>query len=244
MDTNQSNALDKTVAGDTLSGVVAMASTAALMVNAAGATIVSAVVGGIQSAIAGGFESDVVGGFRLAGGATDWPTFSATRSRLQVAPMIVTSLAAGWTTATIAPWNIAPATGTPQAFYLPYLHNGATLASVTVFISVTGPHSGVPAVLPSIAVVRYLTSGAISAQALASSSPQSFTPAPGTAAAWDDTNQIQGLLYTCNQNNVIDTTQYHYGAVVIDENGANAVAGNKYIGVLYTYSGIANMAFP
>ena len=49
---------------------------------------------------------------------------------------------------------------------------------------------------------------------------------------------------TCNQNNVIDITQYQYDVTIVDENGANSIAGSNYWGLSTSYTSIQNMAFP
>ena len=154
-------------------------------------------------------------------------------------------LAAGWTTATNLGYLVGPGTGTGQVLVLKGLHNGATLSTITVALSVTTAHSGVPASLPQLFVERYnvTAGGAVASVALSSSDPQLFTPAPGTGAAWVAGNVIQPLVYTCNQNNVIDTSQYLYIAVLYDENGANSQSGNKYLSVAYGYTAIADMRF-
>lgn len=86
LDADHANALDKSVAGDTLQGVVKMASTAAVEVNTVGAAIIVSVgngfratasgavnvttAGGIQSNAAGGIEAQTPGGIQpgISGG--------------------------------------------------------------------------------------------------------------------------------------------------------------------------------
>ena len=247
MDSNQSNALDKTLSGDTLYGSVSMSSFGAILVNTSGAQINSSVSAGLVSSVAGGFMSTAVGGFQLAGGPTDWPTFSASRSRSQVWPLLpVASLAGAWTASSTNPNLTGNASGTQQAFFMPGLHNGATLSTVTVYLSVAGPHAvSYPANPPSIVVVRYKMAGAVTSSPLSTSSSQGFTPwPPASGTAWDDGGAIQALVFTCNENNVVDTTQYTYVLVLSDENGLHSVTGNVYVGVQYGYTAIPNMAFP
>ncbi len=243
MDSNQSNALDKTVAGDTISGAVALASTGSLLVNASGAVINSSVAAGIVSSVSGGFQTTAVGGFKLAGGSTDWPTFSTARTRTQVWPLLFPVLGSGWTVSSSNGFLIGPATTQSQLLWLPNLHNGATLSSVAIFFSVTGAHAGVPT-MPTLAVYRFPLVGTIGAQALSSSAIQAFSPTPGSGAAWVASNNIQTLIYNSNQNNVIDTTAYLYTATLTDESTPNQVAGNFYLGIDYGYTAISNMAFP
>ena len=80
LDINVSNALDKTIAGDTLSGVIVVNSTGQIdaafanniVANATGACK-SNVSGGIQSTVAGGIQATAIGGIvpTVAGGISD-----------------------------------------------------------------------------------------------------------------------------------------------------------------------------
>ncbi|HEY6461622.1 MAG TPA: hypothetical protein VIY73_15750, partial [Polyangiaceae bacterium] len=79
LDVDHANALDKTIAGDQLAGVMTMAST-----------------GQIQASVAAGLQSMVPGGIVLDGGANDWVGFSAPRSRIVWAPPVIGGLASGW----------------------------------------------------------------------------------------------------------------------------------------------------
>jgi hypothetical protein len=250
--TDITNALDKSTAGDTLSGVVTMASTAAIDVANAGANITSSVAGGIIVSAAAGLKTTAAGGFQLAGGSTDWPTFSSNRSYSKAQPLLYTSLATSWTNVTpvgsLASYGIfGGATTTSQPILLPAPHNGATLASIAILLTVVS-HANVPANLPTIAVFRLpVTAGVgtpLTAQALSTSSPQSFSPTPASGAAWYSSGDIQALVFSCNQNNVVDNANYIYGASIVDENGSNSATGNFYYAVGYSYTTILNMAFP
>lgn len=61
LDIDHANALDKTTAGDTLSGPIAMASTA---------TITASTAGNIIASVAGGIAAGVTGGFKIGAGAS------------------------------------------------------------------------------------------------------------------------------------------------------------------------------
>lgn len=253
IDTNVSNSLDKTVAGDTLSGVVTMAATAQINVASAGARVQASVASGILAAVVGGMNSGTTSGFALTGGAGDWPTFgvggASPRGRVVTQAIVPTNMVGGWTTIDGLSFGhtylIGPATTAKQPIQLTALHNGATLAQVIVLLSVTS-HSNVPANLPNLSVFRYpITVGsAFGSQALASSDPQPFTPTPGSGSLWTASGNVQALTYTTSQNNVIDTSSYVYGISLQDENGTNSVAGNVYIAIQLVYSHITSMQFP
>jgi hypothetical protein len=76
--------------------------------------------------------------------------------------------------------------------------------------------------------------------ALSTTNPQAFTPTPGSGAAWYDGSALQQLTYTCNQNNVIATGTLYF-IQLVDENGANSIAGDIYYGITLNYT-VANMA--
>lgn len=247
--TSITNAADKSSAGDLISGVWQLASTAGIDVNNAGAQINSSVAGGIVSSAAAGIKTTAAGGFQLAGGSTDWPTFSSNRSYSKAWQIAYPTLETGWSNTVAGNASIGligGATTGAQPLILPGLHNGATLASVSVLFYVGTSHSAVPANLPTIAVFRIpVTAGvgtAYAATPLSTSSPQSFSPTPSSGAAWYSSGNIQALTFSCNQDNVIDTANYIYGATIVDENGANSASGNFYYAIGYTYTTISSMA--
>lgn len=156
-------------------------------------------------------------------------------------------LQTGWTSAGIGvpPVIAGPATTVPQPFLITQLHNGARLASVKCHVFVKGAHVGVPAAFPSFNVYRSLIADgqALGNQvSLFSGGAKFFTAA--NAAAWDNGNLQQSATFTCDQNHTIDTANYEYFVVIIDENGVNAVAGNDYIGFELDYTTIGSMKFP
>ena len=233
--------------------------------------VLSNVANGIQSTATAGISTNTMGtiqsnkstgGFVMNGGPNDWPTFTSDRSRTVCYPIQVgySGTSAGFAMAT--GWGCyssgdAITTNTVntnlQTLLLPAPHNGSTISSVSVVFAVSDPHSGGIAgiTFPKISVTcRQLGSGVSygSPVYLSSSNTQTF-PTPGSAAIWYNTNRSQLLTYTCNQNNVVDTTQYTYSLYIEDENNGssgmtNAVAGNIYVGVQVNYTTIPNMQFP
>ncbi len=244
LDSDHANALDKTIAGDTLSGVITMAST-------------GQIIGGAANA----FQSGAVGGFELTGGSTDWPTFSATRSRTAVQPARYLGAPTGWLAGTDTDINGRPISsvafgpGTAQWASIPIdrIHNGATLATVTVWVQVVGGHSGVPLVLPQVDVITMniagftpgsynsLRSGFNGAVMFGASG--SGSTAPATATAWFNGGVAQSWVFNCNQNNVINTSTNLYAIQLQDESSTNSLPGNRYYGFQLGYTTIPNMAF-
>lgn len=251
LDIDHANALDKSVAGDTLNGIVQIAATGGIECTTPGGGIGSFIPGGIIAETSASIISNTVGGIALCGGSTDYPTYSvvsgstvipASRSFSRVVPLMVNTVFSGWTASLSGPGFTAA--GTFQIFTLPTLWNGATLSSVSVAFIVESSHSGVPANLPSISVSRYALTGSpgASVSALSTTSVQSFSPAPGSGAAWYNSGAYQALTYTANQNNVINSTLYQYVIGITDEYGANSIAGNYYVAATLNYTAVANMA--
>lgn len=238
------------IQGEVTGAIIAIASGGILGNVAKG--IQAGIADGIDADVAGGIQSSVVGGFRLAGGASDWVTFSAARSRDNTARVIQpdvlsTGWTGGWGASGYAPGIVGPGTTVPQRIPLTKLHDGATMSQLTIVFAVAGAHAGgEPAFYPTFEVYALLLSNGSSptaALALSTSASQAF-PSAGSGAAWYDLGKIQSFNYSCNQNNVIDQSRYVYVLVITDENGANSASGNFYIATEPTYSAIANMAFP
>lgn len=253
LDIDHANALDKTAAGDTLLGNVTT-SGAGRITAATAAGIVSSTAFGIQTTVAAGIVSGVAGGIQLAGGVLDWPTFQFARSRGVSYPIIPAFVPSGWT-AGAAPGGAslqANASNNALAILLPVMHDGATLNAVSVLLSVTTPHSAVPASLPTIQCQRMQVGVSGNTlpitQDLSTVPVQSFggtgtPPPPATGAAWVNSNKTQLLIYSCNQNNVISTASYAYVLYVTDENGANSQAGNFYLGITLQFTNIQDLRF-
>lgn len=274
LDTDHANSVDKTTAGDTISGVVTVAgassgitiastSTQGLKCNA-GALIdnfgtIQCENGGAVNFLAGSTGSVLGtvsigngGQIAVAGGSTgkfqcnNGPSdvkFPATTRQISTG-MVPYTLGTGWTIPSSNIRLTGPATTATQVLALPSLHQGSIVSAVVVCIKVLGAHANVPAVLPTIDIRRKRLTAAIESDvSLLSGGPAAF-PTPGSGAAWDNGNVPQVWTGTLNQFNTIDNTQYCYYAVLVDENGANSVAGNTYLGMIVTCGTITSLALP
>ena len=252
IDVDHANALDKTSAGDTVAGTV----------NFSGSGKVSAnIAGSVVGATAGGIQSGVVGGLQLSGGSTDWPAFSANRSRViavpfDVAPLVITAAAtSGGNTGTYAPgtsnWNPAQGLVTTvvnsgsanvYSYLVPLrqLHNGATMTSASIYLTGAGAHGALPAVMPAFGILRFQVSNPASGWSSLNSGGTSSQDPTAVLATY---KALHSWSFTCNQNNVIDTTQYTYFAVIWDEANTNALGGNQYAGLALAFTAIADMRF-
>lgn len=262
LDVDHANALDKTSAGDTLSGVVT---------TSGAGSIHAATSGGVQATVAGGITSagTANGGIALIGGANDWITFgvggASPRTRQIVSPadtMIFVSdavmsqgggFAVNFTaTSTNAP-KIPASTGgmmttvvnTANAnvwgYYLPLrqLHNGATLTSAALWLAGSSSQSSLPQTMPAFGIYRMPILAATGFVSL-NSSPGYAVDGSASVSAFKTAHSI---AFTANQDNVIDTTQYAYAAVIWDQGGTNAVAGDTFLGIVLTYGSITSMQF-
>lgn len=207
--------------------------------------------GQLSSAVPGGIQSSVPGGISLGGGSTDFVGTGSVRTKKSLdIPCPVNPRQIDGTN-----WDIQSGllisesnAGTTLQLRIPGLHQGALLSTVTLYFAVQGAHSAVPATLPNLAVYRRRTNTGATIPAMdpLSTAPgniQAFTPAPANAAAWVDSNQVQALTFSCNQNNVIDLTQYTYLLFLSDESGAGSVFGNQYVSIAAVHTNIANMNF-
>jgi hypothetical protein len=151
------------------------------------------------------------------------------------------ALTGSWTT--LVQGISSNAVGNQWVVPLERLHNGATLDQLVVTFQVWLTHSGVPANLPSLSVVRYNNFNLDSAEALGIPDPQSFSPTPSSGSAWYDGQATQFLVYDCIHNNVIDNSQYTYYVIITDESGTNSQPENNYGNITMQFTGIPNQSW-
>lgn len=100
----------------------------------------------------------------------------------------------------------------------PYVPDGATITEVAIELRGAGGHAALPTVMPAMKVGR--TSSGASAQLHSAANP--IVDASVSVAAYQS---IHGITATCNQNNVVDKSLYHYWVALFNEGSANAIAG-------------------
>jgi len=102
-------------------------------------------------------------------------------------------------------------------------HDGATLTQIVVYFHVGALHAGLPSVMPSVRVLRQDASGntvaLTSAAAGADVNGYVYVPKPASGAAWTNNFATQSLTVPCDQNNVIDESQYTYIVELVEEQG-------------------------
>jgi hypothetical protein len=107
------------------------------------------------------------------------------------------------------------------------VHDGSTLSSVAFIFAVRTAHASVPEYLPRFRVARVSESGVVEPLRAPDSTTdfegfQFFSPRPASGALWYAGSGPQTYTYTCNVNNVVDLSRYHYIIEVQDERGANS----------------------
>jgi hypothetical protein len=130
------------------------------------------------------------------------------------------------------------------------VHHGATLTGATLTFRVNDAHAaGVPDSLIAFRVLAVDVNGnvlTLSSTAVAGTDGSvAFTPRPANGAAWNAAGAAQTVACTCDQNNVIDVTQYSYWVEVFDEMGTNAyqaaLLGNTFLSLACTFTNITDM---
>jgi hypothetical protein len=103
------------------------------------------------------------------------------------------------------------------------VHDGATIASVSVTFHVSYPHTSLPTVMPSVRVLRQDAFGNVvvltSAAAAADLNGFVYVAKPSGPGAWTNAFGQQTLEVPCDQNNVVDCSQYSYLVELVDEQG-------------------------
>jgi len=224
IDINVSESLDKTAAGDTIAGTVATTG-----------------AGRIEAAAAAAIRSTAAGGIRHDGGANDWVTFSANRTRTLMSPLTPVFESANMTTNYHL--QASAVTGSFGTWLRPE-HDGGVITAVILWFRIQTGHAAVPAVKPTLRIALYdltLSTGAVGN--LAVTGTQTISPAVAVGP-YENGGAVQSYTYTCTQNNAIDRSKHRFGLFVVDENGANSQIGNEYFGAQVVIGSIASMRFP
>jgi hypothetical protein len=121
------------------------------------------------------------------------------------------------------------------------LHNGATLSSVDIFWK-TAVHGSMPAVRMSARIMRsYVAEGDAVASNLDLYTGGFLFHTTGNITSYS--NKYQKLTFVCDTLNVIDTTQYRYALIIVNESGANSAANSVFTHVKFNYTSITDMRF-
>lgn len=202
LDIDHANALDKTVAGDTIAGVVILGAAAKLTTSGGGT-----------------FELKNNDYVKLGAGHAG---LSQVRTRLIAGGAVY---AAAWTIGLIS--LVRPAlkgNATTDVAIIQIediLQNGETISQIDLLFQITNNHAGgLPAVQPQFSFVRYKKDGT-------NLSLGTIVMAAGTTGVYYNGGAAQTLSLT-GLTEVIDKTQYTYGILLQDESGANSVAGNLF----------------
>lgn len=98
---------------------------------------------------------------------------------------------------------------------------GATISQITIGFRVGTPHTTLPQAMPSARLLRVDPNGnAVPCTSTASGADANgwvYATKPSSAAAWFNLGASQTFVLPCDQNNVVDRTQYFYQLEVQDE---------------------------
>jgi hypothetical protein len=249
LDADHVKALDKT--GDTINGGLIQVDPGGEIRSNTEGGLSTATASGIKVNAAGGLFINSTGGLTLFG-STNWPTFFATRTVVRSCPFnpyIGTGwvVSSGGSLSVTSLYTLGPGTSS-SAFVdiTPFVHDGATLDSVTIDFCVTLAHPSITSMtFPKANVARtQLGAGRSASNGASLNAGGAVTfPTPGSAAAYVNSNLSQSLVLPCDQNNVIDKSQYKYTLIMADENGTNSVANSTAVlGVRLSHT-VANMKF-
>lgn len=171
-----------------------------------------------------------------------WPTWQTPVSRSLIQPVLDGQPVTG--TFFILEQGISDnATGGAWVVPISRLQNGGTLTSVVCTFQVWLNRTDVPAVLPNLQVIRYTYGNEGTSGVWLSSTNQQFFPTPGSGSAYYDGQNVQKITYTCNQNNVIDNTQYYYVVIITDESGTHSVDQNNFFSLQCNYTNIPDQSW-
>jgi hypothetical protein len=184
-------------------------------------------------------------GGRIVLGDSDWPTFSAVRTRTRAFGFNPCAAPpAGWTHELFGRLeSAAPSpTTTPAVLYMEVpAHNGARLLAVGLSMAIGSSHF--PADKPSFDVVRLnLATNAYTTLGLAVA-----TPSGTDAASYYSGGANKIAIFSCGSTaglEPMNAATYRYFLSFIDEHGAGALAGNKVNYAYAIYDDIVDMRFP
>lgn len=111
------------------------------------------------------------------------------------------------------------------SFYIPLrVHDGSRITSATVRFRVPFPRAKKPVVMPKLRIIRVSPDGTtVALKSIAGGADADGYASPAVSEsgdAWYNAGQPQGYRYTCDQNHVVDSSEYLYYAQVIEECGA------------------------
>lgn len=204
------------------------------------------VTGPMQVAYGGSLTTKNAARFVVTG-ASAWPKFAVGHSkrtrrilnttfRFQTREMFFWKHVLGMSGATtnlagiqspFCSYQAASGTIFAPSFHMPLrVHDGGKFSKATFTFRVPSPRTKKPEVMPKFRIIRTdLEGNVVPLKSTASGADIDgyVSPdVPDTGDAWHNGGNAQTFDYVCDQNNVIDLSQYQYWAQVIEERGAKA----------------------
>ena len=213
--------------------------------------------GGISQGIAitasHGLATSGSGSIQLAAGASDWIRYASTRTVTKNIPLsppgFSGALGTGWTSCVFAtgPTLVGGATGNNVLIPLNSLFdgsvNGAVLTGAKLVYAIGSSHSGQPASPISFGLLKQPIAGgsSLGGTALLSGGPQNL-PWPGSTAAYYSSGNVQQFTPANQPSETINLANNLYYMQLQDESSTNSIAGNLFLALVCTFTGIANSA--
>ena len=226
IDASHALALDKTVAGDTLSGAVLFGGSSASLTFSGGGDLVVSGAGSTYQTQTGG---------RIILNDNDHPIYIIGRSLSRVAPILVQL---GNTFHWIVDQNrsvvsvVAGIVG--NCDLTRFMIDGATLNSVDIYMAVGTVHASVPFVMPGFVLTQRTVTTGVGAASWA----RSFG-APASGAAWYASGATQTVNMTVGAT--VNRATSVFDLQITDESGTGSQIGNIYHSVRLNFTGITDM---
>ena len=218
IDIDHVNAVDRSIAGDTIVGAISM-SGAGASITCPNTTMTGA--GSLLTTTSGG---------RIVLGDNDYPQYSAPRTFQRCLPFLVQQGSNLNWLVDIDGSTANGAVGLNGTVDLSRtLVDASILTAVDVYFYVGQTHASVPAVMPKFTLYQLNSSAALLPIATGNVSN------PGTGAAWYAAGAIQNFTLIV-PSLTIDRANGTYYVTVIDESGANSLTGNIYQSLRLTYT--------
>jgi hypothetical protein len=247
LDINVSESVDKTVAGDTVSGVLTFASASGVTMQSGSALTqnsgATAALSGVTTVTGAASKITTASSGRIEHGDNDYPQLAVGHTgRTMVRYYSFGQFPrVGDSNADIGLIGMTLAAAEAAAFILP-VHHGAVLTSAAVrFIPNTG-HANLPGTNIALTIARRSNAvgGAQATANLLSTGAVSYAPVGAPATADYNDGLIKALTLTCDQNHTIDRTQYSYDLTLTNESGTDSAA-TLFVALVLTFSSITDL---
>jgi hypothetical protein len=209
--------------------------------------IYGSVSGAIMGAAAGAITSlSASGGITLAGGATDWPTFSTPRTKTRVSRMSNHIMAprTGFDFSFGDYVQSSAANSSSYCFFNFIPHHGATLGSIKMYFTTPAGWTVAPLSAGDWPGIQLYRTTIATNTTVSMNSGFTVSSYAAESVATMNNLAVKSVTFTCNQNNVIDTSVYTYGGNIFAyQSGSSSQPNMNAYSFEENYTSISNMQF-